>query len=68
MYLTEKHNIKRTHPFYNECDKLCFQSKNIYNQALYNVRQYYFNHKKYLNYYGNYNLTKTQECYDYLPK
>ena len=68
MYLTEKHNIKRTHPFYDECDRLCFQSKNIYNQGLYNVRQYYFNHKKYLNYYGNYELTKTQECYDYLPK
>ena len=68
MYLTEKHIIKRTHPFYNECDKLCFQSKNIYNQGLYNVRQHYFNTKTYLNYYGNYDLTKTQECYDYLPK
>ena len=68
MYLTEKHIIKRTHPFYNECDRLCFQSKNIYNQGLYNVRQHYFNTKTYLNYYGNYNLTKTQECYDYLPK
>ena len=68
MYLTEKHIIKRTHPFYNECDRLCFQSKNIYNQGLYNVRQHYFNTNTYLNYYGNYNLTKTQECYDYLPK
>ena len=68
MYLTEKHIIKRTHPFYNECDKLCFQSKNIYNQGLYNVRQHYFNTNTYLNYYGNYHLTKTQECYDYLPK
>ena len=68
MYLIEKHIIKRTHPFYNECDRLCFQSKNIYNQGLYNVRQHYFNTKTYLNYYGNYHLTKTQECYDYLPK
>lgn len=68
MYLTEKHNIKRSHPFYNECDWLCFQSKNIYNQGLYNVRQHYFNNKEYLNYYGNYGLAKTQECYDYLPK
>lgn len=68
MYLTEKHIIKRSHPFYNECDRLCFQSKNIYNQGLYNVRQHYFNTKTYLNYYGNYDLTKTQECYDYLPK
>lgn len=68
MYLTEKHIIKRTHPFYNECDRLCFQSKDIYNQGLYNVRQHYFNTKTYLNYYGNYHITKTQECYDYLPK
>ena len=68
MYLTEKHIIKRSHPFYNECDRLCFQSKNIYNQGLYNVRQHYFNTKTYLNYYGNYDLAKTQECYDYLPK
>ena len=68
MYLTEKHIIKHTHPFYNECDKVCFQSKNIYNQAMYNVRQHYFNTKTYLNYYANYDLTKTQECYDYLPK
>ena len=68
MYLTEKHIIKRTHPFYNECDKVCFHSKNIYNQAMYNVRQHYFNTKTYLNYYANYDLTKTQECYGYLPK
>lgn len=68
MYLTEKHIIKKAHPFYDECDRLCFQSKNIYNQAMYNVRQHYFNDKAYLNYYANYDLTKTQECYDYLPK
>ena len=68
MYLTEKHIIKKSHPFYDECDNLCFQSKNIYNQAMYNVRQHYFNTKTYLNYYANYDLAKTQECYDYLPK
>lgn len=68
MYLTEKHIIKKSHPFYDECDNLCFQSKNIYNQAVYNVRQHYFSTKTYLNYYANYDLTKTQECYDFLPK
>ena len=68
MYLTEKHIIKQSHTFYNECDNLCFQSKNIYNQATYNVRQHFFNSKTYLNYCQNYDLTKTQECYDYLPK
>ena len=42
MYLIEKHIINTKHSFYDECDRLCFQSKNIYNQALYNVRQHFF--------------------------
>ena len=67
MYLVEKHIINKTHSFYNECDELCFKSKNIYNQGLYNVRQYYFENKKYLNYNSNYYVTKEQECYSYLP-
>jgi len=67
MYLVEKHIIKDKHSFYDECDNLCFQSKNIYNQGLYNVRQHYFETKKYLNYNTNYHLTKEQECYSYLP-
>ena len=41
--------------------------KNIYNQALYNVRQFYFENKKYLNYESNYHITKEQECYGFLP-
>ena len=67
MILIEKHIIKQSHPFFNECDSLCFKSKNIYNQALYNVRQYYFENKKYLTYVNNYHLTTKQECYNYLP-
>lgn len=67
MYLVEKHIINKTHPFYEECDELCFQSKNIYNQGLYNVRQFYFENKKYLNYNSNYHVTKDQDCYNYLP-
>lgn len=67
MYLIEKHIINSSHSFYKECDELCFKSKNIYNQALYNVRKYYFDNKKYLNYYSNYHITKEQECYNYLP-
>lgn len=67
MYLVEKHIINKNHSFYNECDDLCFKSKNIYNQGLYNVRQHYFITKSYLNYNSNYHLTKTQECYNYLP-
>lgn len=67
MYLIEKHIINTKHSFYNECDRICFQSKNIYNQALYNVRQHFFQTKQYLNYYSNYHVTKYQECYSYLP-
>ena len=67
MYLVEKHIIKETHPYYKECDELCFKAKNVYNQSLYNVRQHYFETKKYLNMFENYNVVKNQECYSYLP-
>ena len=67
MFLTEKHNIKKNHPFYNECDSLCFKSKNLYNLGLYNVRQFYFENKKYLTYESNYHVTKHSEAYNDLP-
>lgn len=44
MYLTERHIIKND----KELDKLCFKSKNLYNKALYLVRQHYFETKSYL--------------------
>lgn len=65
--MTEKHIIKKTHPYYKECDELCFKSKNVYNQSLYNVRQHYFENKTYLNRFENYHVVKNQECYSYLP-
>lgn len=39
MILVEKHIIDINHPYYKECDKLCFLSKNLYNYANYLVRQ-----------------------------
>ena len=48
MILTERHIIKKTNPLYSELDNLCFLSKNLYNSALYAIRQYYFENKKYL--------------------
>jgi IS605 OrfB family transposase len=68
MILVEKHIINENHSFFNECDILCFKSKNVYNQGLYNVRQYYFENKKYLNYNNNFHVTKTQESYKELPR
>lgn len=44
MYLTERHIIKNN----KELNILCFNSKNLYNKALYLVRQHYFNTKNYL--------------------
>jgi putative transposase len=48
MLLTEKHQIKLNHNFFKEIDASCFQSKNLYNSLLYIVRQYFFEHKKYI--------------------
>jgi len=39
MILVEKHIINKNHKYYEECDKLCFLSKNVYNYANYIVRQ-----------------------------
>ena len=48
MYLTRvyKQRIKKTHPLYKTFVELTIKSKNLYNLALYEERQYYFEHKK----------------------
>lgn len=67
MILTEKHIIKSTHLFFSECDSLCFNSKNLYNQSLYNLRQHYFETKTYLSYTENYHKIKNIDNYKTLP-
>ncbi len=67
MKLVERHIIKRGHRFFDECDSLCFSSKNLYNLANYNIRQGFI----YAKTYSNYNLLdkalkQTQE-YKALP-
>ena len=47
-YLTERHIIKNN----KELDEVCFKSKNLYNKALYLIRQHYFETKGYINYYN----------------
>lgn len=39
MNLVQQHIIKKGHKFYKECDNLTFRAKNLYNQALYRIRQ-----------------------------
>ena len=62
MILTERHIIKKTNSLYGELDNLCFLSKNIYNSALYTIRQYYFENKKYLSWVNvNNNFVKDKQ-------
>lgn len=42
MNLTETHQIKPNHKLYSVCDELCFKSKNLYNAALFEFRQSFF--------------------------
>ena len=50
MKLVEQHIIKSNNILYKELDNLCFLSKNLYNQALYRIRQQFFNDKTFKNY------------------
>ena len=42
MKLTETHQIRPNHKLYSICNELCFKSKNLYNAALFEFRQSYF--------------------------
>jgi transposase, IS605 orfB family len=61
MYLVERHIIKNN----RELDEVCFKSKNLYNKALYIVRQHYFKTKGYLNYFGVNRLMVDSKDKDY---
>ena len=69
MILTERHIIKQSNSLYNELDNLCFLSKNLYNSALYTVRQFYFTNKKYFNWIkiNNQFVNEKQQDYYALP-
>jgi len=65
MQLVEKHIVTREDPRYKELMELCHLSKNLYNTALYTIRQHWFEtkdddtvEKKFLNYYDVWNILK----------
>lgn len=67
MYLTVKQQVKHlSKEEYKSIKELCHIAKNLTNQAIYNVRQYYFNEGEYLNYEKNYALLKSSENYKLL--
>ena len=64
IYLTVKQQIKHlTKEEYNILRELCRISKNLTNQAIYNIRQYYLQEKQYLRYESNY--CELKNCYNY---
>lgn len=67
MYLTIKQQLKHlTKNEYSNLKELCRIAKNLTNESIYNIRQYYFNEKEYLCYEKNYHLLKNSSNYKLL--
>ena len=67
MYLTMKQQVKQlTKEDYKNLKLLSHIAKNLANEAIYNIRQYYFTEGEYLNYQKNYALLKNSLNYKML--
>lgn len=67
MYLTIKQQLKHlSKDDYVNLRELCHIAKNLTNETIYNVRQYYMNEKEYLCYEKNYHLLKNSPNYKLL--
>lgn len=64
MYLTVKQQVKHlSKEDYITIRELCRAAKNLVNEAIYNVRQYYFTEGKFLKYEKNYTLLRNSPNY-----
>ena len=64
MYLTVKQQVKHlSKEDYKSLKELCHIAKNLTNEAIYNIRQYYFTEGKFLKYEKNYTLLKSSLNY-----
>lgn len=67
MYLTIKQQVKHlSKEDYLTIKELCHVAKNLTNEAIYNVRQYYFTENEFLKYEKNYTLLKNSPNYKIL--
>lgn len=67
MYLTIKQQVKHlSKEDYLTIKELCHTAKNLANEAIYNVRQYYFTEGEFLKYEKNYTLLKNSPNYKVL--
>jgi putative transposase len=65
MKLVEQHIINKNNPLWVVIDQLCFQSKNLYNSALYKIKQEYLLTGKYLRYVDLEKLFREENNIDY---
>ena len=64
MYLTLKQQVKHlSKKEFRNLKYLSHIAKNLTNETIYNIRQYYFKNKKYLSYNENYKILKNSENY-----
>jgi putative transposase len=67
MHLVEQHMIDRTDPRFAIIDEAAFKSKNLYNAALYEIRQSFIHEGTYLNYHEMDRRMQSHEAYKALP-
>lgn len=67
MYMTQTNTIRHlSKQQYAVLREMCVYANNLYNVALYHIRQYYFSEKKFLTYESNYHECKMNENYSLL--
>src|SRR5215472_8946578 len=67
MHLVEQQLIRTADPRYAAIDAAAFASKNLSNQANYQIRQAFFHEGKYLPYAEIFHRVKHLDCYQALP-
>src|SRR5260221_3032770 len=67
MQLVEQHVISKNDPRHSVIDEAAFKSKNLYNAALYELRQAFIHEGKYLNYTEMDRLMQSHDAYKALP-
>jgi putative transposase len=68
MQLVEQHLIRKSDPRFAVIDQAAFASKNLYNQATYQMRQAFIHEGKYLSYTEIFHRVKYLDCYQALPR
>ena len=67
MQLVERHLVRKDRPEFASIDAAAFASKNLYNQANYQIRQAFIHEGTYLPYAEILHRIKHMDCYKALP-